>query len=56
MAHRRGLMVWVYTIDNPGLAARLIDLGADGIITNNPSVMRRVIALKEAARHRGFSA
>jgi glycerophosphoryl diester phosphodiesterase len=45
-AHERGLKVWVYTIDKPQLTARLIELGVNGIITNNPSAMWRVIALR----------
>jgi glycerophosphoryl diester phosphodiesterase len=40
--HRRGLKVWVYTIDEPKVAARLLDLGLDGIISNNPSAIRDV--------------
>ncbi len=45
-AHERDLKVWIYTVDKPQLAARLIELGVDGIITNNPSAMWRLIALR----------
>lgn len=45
-AHARGLKVWVYTIDDPPLAGTLLDLGIDGIITNNPSVIWKAIALR----------
>jgi glycerophosphoryl diester phosphodiesterase len=38
-AHQRGLRVWVYTIDDPELAAELVALGVDGIITNDPESM-----------------
>ncbi len=45
-AHQRGLKVWVYTINEPGLANRLLDMGVDGIITNNTSLIWRTIALR----------
>jgi len=45
-AHRRGLKVWVYTIDEPGLAEAMLDMGVDGIITNNTSLIWRVLALR----------
>jgi glycerophosphoryl diester phosphodiesterase len=44
LAHQRGLRVWVYTIDNPAQANELLDLGVDGIITNNTSIIRKAIA------------
>ena len=47
LAHRRGLKVWVYTIDDPALASELLDMGVDGIITNNPSVIWKAIALRK---------
>jgi glycerophosphoryl diester phosphodiesterase len=37
LAHERGLKIWVYTIDSPLLSARLVKLGVDGIITNDPA-------------------
>ena len=46
LAHQRGLKVWVYTINDPDLANRLLDIGVDGIITNNTSLMWRTIALR----------
>ena len=49
LAHRRGLKVWVYTIDDPALASELLDMGVDGIITNNPSVIWKAIALRKRA-------
>lgn len=44
-AHRVGLEVWVYTIDDPAVAMRLLDLGVDGIITNDVAAAWRAIAL-----------
>jgi len=39
-AHQRGLRVWVYTINDPKEAAGLVRRGVDGIITDNPAVIR----------------
>ena len=47
LAHRRGLKVWVYTIDDPTVADEMLDLGVDGIISNNPSVIWKAIALRK---------
>jgi glycerophosphoryl diester phosphodiesterase len=49
-AHQTGLKVWVYTIDDPTLAQSLRDLGADGIISNDPSVIQRTFAIRGASR------
>jgi glycerophosphoryl diester phosphodiesterase len=46
LAHQRGLKVWVYTINGPALANQLLDMGVDGIITNNPSLIWKTIALR----------
>ena len=45
-AHRLGLKVWVYTIDDPIVAERLLDQDIDGIISNNPSMIWRTFALR----------
>jgi len=45
-AHALGLKVWVYTINEPELANKLLDMGVDGLITNNPSLIWRTIALR----------
>jgi len=45
-AHQRGFKVWVYTINDPELANRLLDMGVDGIITNNTSLIWKTIALR----------
>lgn len=34
--HQTGLEVWFYTVNQPSLIARAIDLGADGIISDYP--------------------
>lgn len=47
LAHQRGVKVWVYTINDPALANELLDMGVDGIITNNTSLLRKTIALRE---------
>lgn len=47
-AHARGLKVWVYTINEPDLATRLLDSGVDGLITDNPSIIWRAMALRAA--------
>ena len=42
-AHRRGLQVHVWTIDEPPEMDKLLDLGVDGIMTDRPAVLRRVL-------------
>lgn len=52
-AHQQGLKVWVYTINDAAQAAGLLDLGVDGIITDNPSLIWRAIALRRAPANAG---
>lgn len=47
-AHRRGLRVWVYTINELDDALRLLEIGVDGIISDNPAMVWKAIALHTA--------
>jgi glycerophosphoryl diester phosphodiesterase len=38
--------VWVYTINDQRLANRLFDRGVDGVITNNPALLWKTVALR----------
>ena len=49
-AHQKGMKVWVYTIDDSTLAQTLRELGADGIISNEPTVIQRTFAVRDTAR------
>jgi glycerophosphoryl diester phosphodiesterase len=42
-AHRRGLQVHVWTIDDADEMARLLELGVDGIMTDRADVLRDVL-------------
>jgi glycerophosphoryl diester phosphodiesterase len=42
-AHERDVAVHVWTIDEPGEMHRLLDLGVDGIMTDQPEVLRDVL-------------
>jgi glycerophosphoryl diester phosphodiesterase len=46
VAHDHCLKVWVYTIDDPDQANQLLDMGVDGLITNNTSLIWRALALR----------
>lgn len=41
--HDRGLKAWVYTVDDPDRGRALIQQGIDGIITNKPATMLRLV-------------
>ncbi|MBS0528146.1 MAG: glycerophosphodiester phosphodiesterase [Proteobacteria bacterium] len=45
-SHRLGLKVVVWTVEKADDMARLIDLGVDGIISDNPDLLRKVVAEK----------
>ncbi len=49
-AHRQGLKVWCYTINDPETANRLLDAGIDGIITDNTSIMWRTFAIRSISK------
>jgi len=42
-AHEVGLAVNVWTVNEPDVVARLVELGVDGVITDDPAMARRVI-------------
>jgi glycerophosphoryl diester phosphodiesterase len=42
-AHKRGIAVHVWTIDDAIEMERLLDLGVDGIMTDRPAVLRAVL-------------
>jgi glycerophosphoryl diester phosphodiesterase len=42
-AHRRGVGVHVWTIDDPGDMGRLLDLGVDAILSDRPTVLKQVL-------------
>ncbi len=42
-AHRRGLKVHVWTINDPSVMHSLLDLGVDGIMTAMPSTLKKVL-------------
>ena len=43
-AHDHGLRVVPYVVDDPATMRHLVDLGADGLITNRPDLLRDVLA------------
>lgn len=45
-AHKLGLKVVVWTVNDPEAMAHLIDLGVDGIISDRPDVLRALAAKK----------
>lgn len=45
-AHKRGIKINVWTVDNAAVARWVLLCGVDGIITNNPELIKKVIAEK----------
>lgn len=43
LAHRRGMAVWPWTIDDEPNMRRFIELGADAIVTNDPERLIRIL-------------
>jgi glycerophosphoryl diester phosphodiesterase len=48
-AHALGLKVVPWTVNDPSQMRRLIDIGVDGIITDYPDRLRRVMAERSLA-------
>jgi glycerophosphoryl diester phosphodiesterase len=47
-AHRAGLHVHVWTIDDEATMGRVLDLGVDGIMTDRPTVLKHVLERRNA--------
>lgn len=45
-AHARGLKVWVYTVNDVATAHQLLAAGVDGIITDNPAILWKALAVR----------
>lgn len=47
--HKRGLQTWVYTVDDLDRVDELVDAGIDGIITNEPALVKAHLAARQQA-------
>jgi glycerophosphoryl diester phosphodiesterase len=54
-AHRNGIKVIPWTVDDPATMTKLIDDGVDGIITDYPDRLRTVAAAKGYSLPRGYA-
>ncbi len=54
-AHAAGLAVYPYTVDPVDEMERLLGMGVDGLFTNDPERMRRLVSAPRGARNRSES-
>lgn len=47
-AHRLGMEVYYWTIDDPAEMKELLNLGADGLFTNRPDLLKAIIAERKS--------
>lgn len=47
-AHEQGKQVYVWTVNDPALMSRMISLGVDGLITDEPGLARQVMEARNA--------
>ena len=46
-AHKHGMDIYVWTINDPVQMSVMMSRGVDGIITDNPALARKVLQLRE---------